>query len=222
MPSISVSLGDLARTIPVSTRVFLRHKLDFCCGGKQSLADACAAAGLDAQVILDEVEAEVRRADGSAGWGTRSLGDLADHIEAHYHAALRRDVPHLIEAARKVERVHAEKPTVPAGLADVLAEFWAKMLSHMQKEERVLFPMIRRGARGEAVYMPIRVMESEHDEHGETLAKIRALTNDLQPPPGACATWRTLYQALATLEAELMEHISLENNVLFLRATREG
>ena len=81
--------------------------------------------------------------------------------------------------------------------------------------------MIRRGAGGEAVYMPVRVLEGEHNAHREQLIKIRELTSDLQPPAHACATWRALYHGLHAFEAELMQHIHLENNLLFSRATRE-
>lgn len=214
----STSLGDLARTIPVSTRVFLRHHLDFCCGGKQTLADACAKAGLDPTTILAEIETEMARGDAQPRWEQRSQVDLVDHIEAHYHAALRRDLPPLIDAARKVERVHAAKPSVPKGLADALMEFANDLEHHMQKEERVLFPMLRRGARGEMVAMPITVMQSEHDSHAEGLATIRALTNNLTLPPEACATWTALYRGLEAIEADLMQHIHLENNILFSRA----
>ena len=216
------SLAELARVQPGATLVFLRHRLDFCCGGKRSLADACRIAGLDPAAILDELDHEARRGGPVAGWTDQPLAALADHIEARYHTALRRDLPPLLEAARKVERVHADKPGVPAGLADVLAEFYAEMLAHMAKEEGVLFPLIRRGVRGESVYMPVRVMESEHDAHAHQLARIRELTGDLVPPPPACATWRALYGGLLTLEAELMQHIHLENNVLFQRAVHEG
>jgi regulator of cell morphogenesis and NO signaling len=217
----STPLGELARESPSATRVFLRHRLDFCCGGKQSLAEACAKAGLDPASVLEELEREARRGDDPPSWDQRPLGDLADHIEAHYHAALRRDVPPLIEAARRVERVHADKPGVPTGLADVLTTFLAEMEQHMAKEETVLFPMIRRGARGEAVYMPVRVMEAEHDAHSDRLREIRALTDDLRLPAHACATWTALYHGLETIEGELMQHIHLENNVLFDGATLE-
>ncbi len=222
MQTIATSLGDLARAHPSATRVFLRHRLDFCCGGRQSLADACAAAGLDATAIADELDQEARRGDAGQSWERCTQTELTDHIESHYHAALRRDLPPLIEAARKVERVHAQKPGVPAGLADVLAGFFAEMESHMAKEEGILFPMIRRGACGPQVYMPVRMMESEHDAHGAQLAKIRELTGDLQVPAHACATWTALYHGLEAVEADLMQHIHLENNVLFARATREG
>ena len=108
--------------------------------------------------------------------------------------------------------------SVPAGLADVLTEFFGEMQSHMAKEEQILFPMLRRGARGPGVVMPIQVMEHEHDAHGVRLARIRELTGDLRIPPHACATWTALYRGLAAIEAELMAHIHLENHVLFARA----
>jgi regulator of cell morphogenesis and NO signaling len=224
MASITNSLGELVCANPSATRLFLRHRLVFCCGGRRTLAQACEAKGLDPVQVLSELE---REAAGSPPerperWEARSLTALADHIELRYHAALRRDLPSLVEAARRVERVHAGEPCVPAGLAAVLTELLEDIERHMAKEEMILFPMIRRGARGEAVYMPVRVMESEHDIHGRQLAKVRELTRDLQLPPNACATWRALYDGLEALEADVMEHIHLENNVLFARATREG
>ena len=222
MQSATTSLGDLAAANPSATRVFLRHRLDFCCGGQRSLAEACQRAGLDSAAIIAELEQEARRGEPSTQWDLRSQSELADHIESHYHAALRRDLPPLIEAARKVERVHAQKPGVPTGLADILTELFAEMESHMGKEEKILFPMLRRGERGAAVSMPVRMMESEHDAHGEQLARIRELTDDLRLPVHACATWKALYHGLQTVEADLMQHIHLENNILFARAVREG
>jgi regulator of cell morphogenesis and NO signaling len=222
MHPFTTPLGELAAAQPSATRVFLRHRLDFCCGGRRSLQDACERAGLNATEIVAELEQESRRGDLSPRWEQRSQTELADHIEGHYHAGLRRDLPPLIEAARKVERVHASKPGVPAGLADVLTDFFAEMQSHMAKEERILFPAIRRGERGNAVYMPVRVMEGEHDSHREQLVKIRELTDDLRLPAHACATWTALYHGLETIEADLMQHIHLENNILFARATAGG
>lgn len=220
MNTITTSLGDLARAQPSATRVFLRHRLDFCCGGKRSLAEACATAGLDAEAIARELAAESAGPAPELDWERRSQGELADHIVRHYHEALRRDLPALIAAARKVERVHADKPAVPAGLADVLDELWLEMQAHMIKEEQALFPMLRGGAPGPSVSAPVRVMEHEHDEHGLRLARIRELTRDHAIPAHACATWTALYHGLETVEAELMQHIHLENNILFSRATR--
>lgn len=218
----STALGDLARTQPAATRVFLRHRLDFCCKGRRTLAEACGEAGLDATVIESELLAEAARPTDEKEWETRSQRELADHIVTRYHVALRRDFPPLIEAARKVERVHATKPAVPAGLADELEAFFGELVPHMQKEEQVLFPMLSSGAHGPQVFPPVRMMELEHTHHARHLARVRELTGELEAPPHACATWRALYAGLREAEAELMLHIHLENNVLFRRATVDG
>jgi len=216
MHLIDSPIGDIARDQPSSTRVFLRHKLDFCCGGRRSLREACTRAGLDPAEVAHEIE-QATGHEASRSWDSCSQTDLVQHIVDRYHETLRRDVPALLEAARKVERVHADKPAVPRGLADVLDQFWAEMQQHMMKEERVLFPMISRGG-GAQVAMPVRVMQHEHDEHAIHLARLRELTGGFTSPPHACATWRALYHGLAVLEHDLMEHIHLENNVLFPRA----
>jgi regulator of cell morphogenesis and NO signaling len=214
------TLGELATGLPAATRVFLRHHLDFCCRGTMTLAQACEAAALDPAMVESELAAEAARGDDAARWERRTPAEIAEHIESHYHVALRRDVPSLIAAARKVERVHAAKPQVPTGLADELQQFWDEMQSHMRKEEEILFPMLRRGIPGAMAEPPIRVMEREHEEHGERLTRIRELTGGMQAPAHACATWRALYEGLTHLEADLMLHIHLENHVLFAQALR--
>ncbi|HLU67568.1 MAG TPA: iron-sulfur cluster repair di-iron protein [Kofleriaceae bacterium] len=218
---INRTLGDLARELPAAARVLLRYRIDFCCKGNRTLAAACQQAGLDAETVAREIAEASRQPDTQPRWQDLSQAELASFIETHYHAGLRREVPSLIAAARRVEKVHAAKPAVPAGLADLLETFWLDMQAHMQKEEMVLFPMLRQGARGPAVYAPIRVMEREHDGHGATLERVRQVTGDLVAPEHACATWRALYQGLAALESDLMQHIHLENNVLFPRAVLE-
>lgn len=151
-------------------------------------------------------------------WELRSQAELVAHIEEHYHAGLRRDLPRLVDGARRVEREHAGHAAVPAGLADLLETFAAELESHMMKEERVLFPTLRTGARGGGVDMPIRMMEREHESHDEQLEAIRSLAHGFSAPADAPEAWQQLYAKLATLEADLRQHIYLENNVLFARA----
>ena len=213
----STPLGTLATEHPVSTRVFMRYGLDFCCGGAQSLADACAAAGLDASAVLAEIEAAAGPEGAAPSWAERPVAELVDFIVTRYHEPLRRDLPGLLEAARKVERVHASKPACPKGLADHIERMAQELDDHLAKEERVLFPAIRSGHVGPGLTAPVQVMRVEHDEHGANLRRLRELAHDFDPPAEACRTWRALYEGLAHLEAELMEHVHLENNVLFPR-----
>jgi regulator of cell morphogenesis and NO signaling len=211
------TLGEVATAHPVSTLVFLRHRLDFCCGGGQRLGDACRDAGLDPVEVIQEIESE-GTARPTERWDTRALPELIDFILRRYHEPLRTDLPALIEAARRVERVHGTKPSCPHGLTSHLEQVTSELEQHMLKEEQVLFPAIRAGKLGSPVHMPIRVMMQEHDDHGANLRRSRAMATEFVPPAEACATWRALYAGLAKLEAELMEHIHLENNVLFPRA----
>jgi regulator of cell morphogenesis and NO signaling len=165
-----------------------------------------------------EPEAAVVEAPKPVNWELRSQAEIVDHIETHYHAGLRHDLPKLIERARRVEREHGDHAQVPVGLTELLEKFEGELEAHMQKEERILFPTLRTGSRGGPIDMPIRMMEREHDDHADELAQIRQLTHGLTAPPDASQGWAALYSALATLEADLHQHIYLENNVLFARA----
>lgn len=215
--TVNQTLGQVATTQPASTHVFLRHRLDFCCGGRKRLDEACREAGLDPEKVILEIEAE-EATHTPQRWDTKPLPELIDFILSKYHDPLRADLPALIEAARRVERVHAKKASCPNGLALLLEQVAAELEQHLAKEEQVLFPAIRAGSCGAPVHMPIRVLMQEHDDHGASLQQLRALTSSFVPPPEACATWRALYAGLERLESELMEHIHLENNVLFPRA----
>jgi regulator of cell morphogenesis and NO signaling len=214
------TLAELATTHPAASRVFQRYGLDYCCGGRQPLDDVCHAKGLDPIALVHAIEEEERTVD-LPRWDTAPLAELVHVIVSRYHAALRSELPALIALAAKVETVHGEKATCPRGLRALLETVHAEVLDHLAKEETVLFPMILAG-HGYMTAMPIHMMEAEHDEHGRNLARIRALTSDLTPPADACPTWRALYLRLGALETELMDHIHLENNVLFPRALRES
>jgi regulator of cell morphogenesis and NO signaling len=213
------TLAELATTWPGAARVFHRHQLDFCCGGRASLADACRTRGLALEPLLAELAAEEARTRDFTAWDTQPLAALVDHVCERYHALHRTELARLVLAARKVEHVHADKPDRPRGLADHLAQLADELEQHMQKEEQVLFPLIRAG-RGASAVMPVQVLEHEHKDHALNLARTRALAHDFVPPPEACNTWRALYLGLEELERDLMQHIHLENNVLFPRALR--
>ncbi|HEU5075177.1 MAG TPA: iron-sulfur cluster repair di-iron protein [Polyangiaceae bacterium] len=210
------TLGHVAATHPAATQVFLRHHLDFCCGGGRKLGEACREAGLDPYAVIGEIVVASTQRE-PVRWDTRPLRDLIEFILIHYHEPLRRDLRALTEAARKVERVHGKKPSCPLGLAALLEQLEIELHEHMDKEEQVLFPAIQSGV-GARLQMPVRVMMQEHDDHGVSLRRVRERAADFQAPAEACATWRALYSGLAKLEAELMQHIHLENNVLFPRA----
>ena len=210
-------IGQLACALPGATRVFHQHKLDFCCGGHKSLREAAEKRGLNLDALLSELEPLQKLDSQNRDWRSASPAELIDYILRRFHEQHRQDVPELIRLARRVEQVHADRSDCPAGLADHLEIMFQELLSHMMKEEQVLFPMLLAGRDAEA-HSPISMMRYEHDQHGEALARLEALTDDITAPADACNTWRALYAGLAKLREDLMQHIHLENNVLFINA----
>ena len=206
------SLGQIARTLPGATGIFHTHKLDFCCGGDISLRDAAARKGLDAEVLAQELSD--LNSDANTAASLPDAASMIEHILQRYHAQHRQQLPELIRLAQRVERVHARHPDCPSGLAQQLINMLQELESHMLKEEQVLFPwLLRAGAPWPEG--PIAMMRFEHDQHGEALAEVIRLTADIQPPDDACNTWTALYTGLEAFRRDLMQHIHLENNVLF-------
>jgi regulator of cell morphogenesis and NO signaling len=210
------TLAEIAATLPGATSVFRRRKLDFCCGGKVSLADAAAEKGLPLAELEDELTKVALQSQPTTL--PDATGDLIDLIVNRYHAVHRREFPELIKLARRVEAVHQAHPAAPHGLADLLHQMEIELGDHMNKEEQVLFPLMRQGGHP-AISQPIAMMLADHDDHGVHLRAVEELTDDFTVPDDACPTWRALYVGTRKLSDDLMQHIHTENHVLFPRFT---
>lgn len=217
---LNTPLGDLARSIPGATKVFHEHRLDFCCNGHKTLAEATERKRLDPQTVIDRLELLGSPADAYDDWSEATADELIDHLLERFHARHREQLPELVRLARRVEQVHGDRPECPNGLADHLTTMQQALESHMLKEEQILFPMLR-GGQVAMAGGPISVMRFEHDQHGEALDELIRLTDDITPPTGACNTWQALYRGLEELRQDLMQHIHLENNILFASSPRQ-
>ncbi|MBG6248853.1 MULTISPECIES: iron-sulfur cluster repair protein YtfE [Symbiopectobacterium] len=213
------TLGELAIAIPRATVLFREFNLDFCCGGKQTLLRAANKLELDIEALEARLSALAEQPSTETHWPSAPLGDIIPHIIQRYHDRHREQLPELILMAEKVERVHHEKSACPRWLASQLALILDDLSQHMMKEERILFPMIEAGM-GAQASGPISVMEHEHDDAGQQLEVVKNLTNNVTPPENACNTWRALYAGINVFISDLMEHIHLENKILFPRALR--
>ena len=227
--STQTTVGELVKDRPARSRVFERFQIDFCCGGKIPLAEACEKKGLDPDEVLDRIrraDAETdAQADDAALVDADAMGlaELANHIEQTHHAYLREELPRLDFMTNKVAAVHGEHEPRLRELRSAFEGFRDELLQHMMKEEQVLFPMIRQIEQADgpvrfhcgSLANPIRMMEHEHDNAGSALARFRELTDGFTPPEWACNTFRAMYDALATLEPNMHQHVHKENNVLF-------
>ncbi|WP_346796021.1 iron-sulfur cluster repair protein YtfE [Halomonas sp. Bachu 37] len=217
MTLLDQSVGRIALSLPGATRIFHAHHIDFCCGGRITLREAAQRAGLQPDQLVAELDSLSANASNEHDWRDASDDALIDHILTRYHDVHRQQLPELTRMARRVEQVHGDRDSCPHGLADLLTDIHQEMESHMQKEEQILFPMLRRDL-GAQAQGPITVMRHEHDDHGASLEHLMMLTDGINPPKGACTTWRALYAGLREFRDDLMQHIHLENNLLFERA----
>jgi regulator of cell morphogenesis and NO signaling len=209
--------------------VFERFGVDFCCGGRRSIADACRAANADPDAVQRALEALPPPADDTDADVTRwRLDRLIDHIVTTHHAYVRAALPEISRHLAKVVEAHGTRHPELARVAALFDAMGRDLLQHLLKEEHVVYPYIRALAAGDAdaaasspfgtVENPVRAMEREHREAGDEMRLIRELTGGYTPPDDACATYRVTLEELAAFERDLHRHVHLENNVLFPKA----
>jgi len=222
-----MKVAQIAARFPATVRVFQEHGIDFCCGGGRTLQKVAEEDGFDLPTLSAELESAIAGATADElDWNEAPLDELADYIVGRFHESLRRELPRLAAMAEKVERVHGERfPDMLPELRRTFDNLAAELDSHTMKEEQILFPAIRQlsGRSGEpnlsfGIEGPIAVMEMEHQDAAEALAKMRELTDGYTVPASACNTFRALFFGLDELERETKEHIHMENNILFPRA----
>ena len=222
------TVGALVAARPALARLFEQLEIDYCCGGKQTLAAVCARRGLDVATtitLIDSTRAALMAGPAEVDAAAMSLTQLADHIESTHHAYLKSELPRLVEMAERVAIKHSWRDARLPLMAAAVTTLAGEMLSHMQKEEIILFPLVRQIERDsgdevsrEELACPIRQMESEHESAGDLTAQLRALTDNFTPDAESCNTHRALLAGLADFEADLHRHVHKENNVLFPRA----
>jgi regulator of cell morphogenesis and NO signaling len=212
--------------------VLERFGIDYCCHGRQTLAQACEGKSLDLSAVeRDLTECDRRPMDPpECDWTAYPLSALAQHIVERHHEYLRRELPRLKGLLDRVIAAHGAGHPELHEVESVFAGLQAELTLHMMKEEHVLFPIVARleaaastgGSVGAfhcgSVLNPIGVMEDEHEHAGQALAHMRSLTGGYSAPADACPTYIALLAGLAELEADLHLHIHKENNVMFPRA----
>ncbi len=225
----TTTVAEIAANSLAAVRVFEKHGIDYCCGGKRPLAEVCREKGVDARAVERELEAAAE-GDPETGvdWNTASLGELIGHIVGTHHEYLRREMPAIQMRLDKVYRVYNQRygPTL-TGLPEVFAALRTELEEHTRNEEMILFPAIAAfeaaGQSGQplpaepfgSVASPIHRLEAEHESAGRALTRIREITGGFQSPEYACVTYRALMSGLQDLERDLHVHIHLENNILF-------
>ena len=222
------TIREIALEAPETTRVFEKFKIDYCCGGRKTLDQACVEAGLDPQLVASNVQSAItdkNNQSGSKQSEKLAASELIDHIIAKHHIYTVEEIERLTPLMEKVCSRHGDGHPELFKLQKIFLALADSLIPHMRKEEAVLFPYIQSlvslgGTAGHpphfgSVQNPIRMMMADHETDGERLRMMRVASRDYALPEGACPSFTALYVALEELEKDLHQHIHLENNVLF-------
>jgi regulator of cell morphogenesis and NO signaling len=227
----SQTVREIAIAHPATVRVFESFGIDYCCGGRRPLHEACAAAKAPFDRVIEAIdELDENTVSSGEDWANSALAELTAHIVRQHHAYVRDESPRIEALLQKVVNRHGEAHPELGAIQDAFVALSEELFAHMMKEERVLFPFLEEmegAARAGAplpfapfasVELPISRMLADHDDAGALLAKMRELSGGYRPPDGACPSFRGLYKALEEFERDLHHHVHLENNILFPRA----
>lgn len=223
---LNQTLAQIVTDNHKAATVFEKYHLDFCCKGKRPLAQACTEKNLPADKIIQELNEVI----GTAATGEApiinyiSLTQLCDYIVATHHAYVQQNTLPLFFYLEKIADKHGDRHPELKEIFQLFAQLKEELTEHMFKEEKILFPRIKEiekhinnpGIPGLAyIKIPIAILEHEHDSAGDLLERIRQKTDNYTPPKDACTTYRVAFASLQAFEADLHQHVHLENNILF-------
>jgi len=226
------TVREIALEMPVTTRIFEEFKIDYCCHGNTLFDEACRDVGANPDAVMQKID-NILDVPGNKEleWLTdATLCELMDYILDKHHTYTKQELEQLPPLMEKVVSRHGEHNASLFELRDTFQRVCDDLWPHMMKEETVLFPYIEELEKNFSkqimgssppfgtILNPVRMMRQEHEEVGELLVKMRAISNDYTLPEGACPSFTALYHRFAEFERDLHQHIHLENNLLFPRA----
>ena len=231
--TVEKTVRELALENLAASRVFEKLGIDYCCGGNKPLSEACRAANIRVDDVLDALEMaehSARNAQKERDWNAEALADLIAYISSTHHQFTRQELARIPALLDKVCSVHGKNHPELLTIRETFRALSEELTTHLMKEEMILFPHVIRMEEASiakepalpapfgAVENPITMMEHEHDTAGNALRAMRKASNGYSAPPEACVSYQALYQALLEFETDLHRHIHLENNILFPRA----
>jgi regulator of cell morphogenesis and NO signaling len=224
-------VGEVVKLNYNTATLFVSHHIDYCCGGRVTISQACSKVGVDSDELITQLDTMLAQNDPDAQYiNDLNLDELCRYIVKRHHSYVRESIPFLENSLEKLCRVHGEIHPELFELKDLFLTSAGELTKHMQKEEIVLFPYIGKmvlakekgtqllGSPFGSVSNPIGMMMSDHQAEGERFERISEISEHYRIPEDACTTYSVTYQKLNDFETDLHRHIHLENNILFPKA----
>lgn len=226
----SQSIGDIVAILPKASEVFKEYNIDFCCGGNRPLSEAVTKQNLNEKEILEKLEGaylEAKRTEKRVDFRQMKSSELIDYIVSTHHTFMKKALPEISGLTEKILRVHGTNHSELFQVHKLFNNLKTELEQHLIKEEELLFPLIKEydlkpeKVQLDRVKQVIKETEDEHEGAGDVLKQLRRITQNYMVPKDGCTTFGLTYIKLQEVEADLFEHIHLENNILFKRLVSE-
>ena len=229
--SKDTSIGEVVKFNFKTAAFFQEHNIDFCCGGEKTISEATKEAGFDTDEFIKELESLAVQTDPDTSFfNSLTMSELSDYIVKRHHRYVHDNIPAINKNIKKICEVHGEHHPELYEIHELFSRSAGELIKHMQKEELMLFPYIKRleqaalnktelpGSPFGSVSNPIAMMVKDHQQEGDRFDRISALTGKYKVPEDACTTYELTLHQLREFETDLHGHIHLENNILFPKA----
>lgn len=222
----TMSLGEVVTIYPRSVEIFNKYKIDFCCGGRDSLIAALEEADEDADTIYQEIligydeflteDVEIKN------WFDEKPSELIENILNTHHVYTKNMLKTLDGEIFKILKVHyADYHEELLQVHSLFGALKTELEEHLIKEEENLFPLILKyeQSEDEEILSEIKKFiidtELEHDAAGDILKQLEKVTRDFTAPDDVCQTYINTYRLLDELEKDIFIHIYKETSLLF-------
>ena len=220
------SLGEIVSIFPGASEIFNRYKIDYCCGGHDTLAAALDEINLDHEKVIEELNNEyekfIKTNSEYKDWRKEKPSTLIKHIVETHHEFTKNQLKEIDTLLFKVLKVHFKNHGEELlKVHKYFGTLKTELEEHLIKEEENLFPLIetfeitKEGSVLSEIHQVIKNTEDEHDAAGNIIKELEKITRDFNAPVGACTSFKLVYTKLHDLEKDLFIHIYLENSVLF-------
>jgi len=222
-------IGEIVAENIKAAHVLKENKIDFCCGGEKEIYEVCKKKKINYSELKKKL-ISIDYPKKKFNYNSWDLNFLIEHIINVHHKYVKESITIIREYCRKVSRVHGHHYKEVVKIENNFNELAVELINHMNKEEVILFPYIKRlisikkfkniepNPIFRSVINPIRMLEYEHKFASQILKYIKKDSNNYNPPKESCNTHRALYSKLEEFEQELFVHIHLENNILHPKA----
>lgn len=221
------TLGEIVAEDFRSAAIFSEAGIDFCCGGKKSLQQACDEKNLNMDRLVDKLnllaQTPINQTQNFNEWG---LDFLIDYIVNTHHKYVTKTLPGLLYYTQKIAQVHGSHHLELIEVNDLFGKINDELQQHLYNEENVLFPAIKNALTSPSsenrsrIESEISRMNGEHEFAGNAMDRINLLTMGYIIPKDACSTYQVTLNMLKQFEDDLHIHVHLENNILFPKSLK--